>query len=378
MRIGIEISSALNEGSGLRRYIELLLDALARVDRENEYFLYAAFWTGCPDRIHQVRLPKERNFHLALRRFPQRILLPLERFLRLPIQESWLRPLHLDVFHGTGNVLPRLRSVPSVLTLHHVGGPWDTKTWWEPFYFKTQTAAFVRSADKIIAISDFTRGEVTREWGVPPERVARVYYGGPAPLFRVTERVEDLSVLGVRRPFLLFVSEIKRRKNLDTLVRAFSMFKRSDEGRGFQLVLVGRKSPYFEELRQTCRESGVDEDVIFRYPVTQEQLRSLYQSAEALVYPSKLEGFGLPPLEAMACGTPVVAARAASLPEVIGDAGILVDPDSPEGFHQAIRAVTTDRRLKESLVKKGFERIREFTWERAARETLEVYRSLAA
>lgn len=378
MRIGVDLSPALAEGSGLRRYVELLLDGFSRAAPEDEFFLCASFWDRFPEQVERLRLPGGPRFHLVLKRFPQRVLLPAEQLLGLRLRQRWLNGLGLDLFHGLGNILPPLRGLPTVLTLHHVGGPFDSPSWWDRFYFMTQTRNSVRAADRVIAISDFTRSEILREYGLPPEKVVRVYYGGADPLFDPSSAPEPLEPWGVRPPYVLFVSAINKRKNLEVLVKAFARLKKDDAGRALQLVLAGSKSAYFPRLEALYTELGLSADVRVIENPPQGVLRTLYQKAAVFCYPSKLEGFGLPPLEAMACGTPVVASRATAIPEVVGDAGLLVDPDSVEGFEQALRETLTRPDRVSDLKARGARRVKEFTWDLAARQTLDVYRQLLA
>lgn len=371
MRIGLDISPALAQGGGLRRYVELLLGGLARVATDQEFFLYSAFWSRFPDQALSLKLPQDKRFKLALHRFPQRLLLPAEEFLGLRIQQGWLDPLKLDVFHGLGNILPPLKGLRTVVTMHHVGGPPDVPSWWGRFYFTTQVRTSVLAADRVIAISDSTRNDVLKEYGVPPERVVRVYHGGPDPFFNADAAPEPLEPLGVRKPYILFVSALHKRKNLEVLVEAFAKLKVP----GLQLVLVGPKSAYFPELERFYTERGLAEHVRVLESVTPAGLRTLYQCAEVFAYPSKLEGFGFPPMEAMACGTPVVAARATSLPEVVADAGLLCDPDSAQEFSAAIGRILREPALRAQLREKGLARVRDFSWEETARRTLAVYRT---
>ena len=371
MRIGIDVTPALEPHSGMRRYVELLLGALARIDAENEYFMYAAFWRGCPGRLGGLNLPAAGNFHMETWRVPQRLALPAEHFLGLALHERRLKPLRLDLFHGAGNILPRLRRLRSVVTIHHLGGNPGSDSRWRRFYFGAQTVRSLRAADRVIAISEATRREVIGA-GAPPGRVTRVYYGGADPVF--SPGAPGAPPPGVRGRYILFVSSIQERKNLGVLARAFALWKKREESRGFQLVFAGTKGPYFRALLGLCRELGLEGDVLFLDGATQDQLVGLYRGAELLAYPSKLEGFGLPVLEAMACGIPVVAADVSSLPEIAGEAGVLAPPDSPEAFADAFSRVVKDAGLRKDLARKGLERARRFSWETAARETLEVYR----
>ncbi|MCR4295730.1 MAG: glycosyltransferase family 4 protein, partial [Elusimicrobia bacterium] len=316
MNIGIDISAALGGPSGLRTYLVNFLGALAKLETPDRFFLCAYFWGGFPERALRAGLPEAANFELHLRRLPQSLLYPLEQGLGVGLQERLMAPLRLDVFHGTGAVLPRLRHLPSVLTIHHVAPVEPGVSLWDRFYFGRVAERSIEQATLITSISESTRRDLIDDYGVAPERVRTIYYGGASPLFHPRRGGEDLSVLGLRAPFYLFVSAVNPRKNLLVLARAFARLRALKAGPR-QLVFVGRQDPaYYRLLRAELERLDVLGDAVFLARMETEELRSLYQQAEAMVYPSTMEGFGLPVIEAMACGTTVVAARATCLPEI--------------------------------------------------------------
>jgi glycosyltransferase involved in cell wall biosynthesis len=373
MRIAVDIGNALDPGSGHKSYVESLLQALAEIDHENEFILWAAFWGGFPDRMRRMRLPD--RFRVLAYRIPQRLLLPTEYFLRLPIQISLLKRARVDLYHGACGVLPISGHIKCVATMHHVGGDIEDKSWWSRLYYDSQTRATIHKADRLIAISESTRQTLITQYGVSPERVVRIYYGGAPSEFKAAPASLERLPQGIRAPFLLFVSSICERKNLEVLIEAFRIVKNSPEGKNHQLVFVGKPTSYIDRLRSLVHTLQLDGDVLFIDYLSPLQLNVVYRRASLLTYPSKLEGFGLPPLEAMACGTPVVASNATCLPEIIGDAGLLVDPNSPEQMAQAIVSILRDNDLSSELRARGFKRVNEFSWEKAARETLAVYRA---
>ena len=175
--------------------------------------------------------------------------------------------------------------------------------------------------------------------------------------------------------FILFVGNISPRKNILALLQAFNKLKK--RGIKHKLVIAGKKDQRYEQVLKTLNELNLGGEVIFTGYVPEEDLPKLYNAADLFVYPSLYEGFGLPILEAMACGTPVVASNVSSLPEVAGDAGLLVNPQDVDALTNAMYKVLTDDKLKESLIDKGLERAKFFSWEKTARETLEVYKEVA-
>lgn len=369
MRIGIDVTPAFGPPSGYKRYIESFLESLAKIDRKNRYFLCAFFWSGDADRLKDIRLPDAPNFDIRLRKVPQRLVLPAEHYLGLRIQQRLLPP-DLDLFHGTAAVLPRLRGVRSVLTMHHVGKVGKGFSLFDRFYHNTLPAASLRRADRVIAISKSTRAAILEAYKLDPARVSVIYNGGanehfhPRPVGKLPPAVEV--------PYFLSVSAFNLRKNLKVLVQAFALRAQAGADK-HRLVFVGETNDYTGELKSLARELGVGERLDFIGPVGIDELRVLYQRAEALVYPSLLEGFGLPLLEAMACGAPVIAAEASCLPEVGGDGALYFPPQDAGSLAAQMKVVAEDAGRRRDLVEKGFRRAKEFTWARNARETLSVY-----
>lgn len=376
MRIGIDISAALSGPSGLRTYLTSFLGALAGMRTPDRFFLCGYFWKGYPDRAMTAGLPSAPNFELHLRRIPQSVLYPLEQGLGLGVQETLMAGLGLDVYHGTGGVLPRLRRLPSVLTVHHVAAVEPGVSAWDRFYFGRVPRRSIAQATVITSISEATRRDLIRDYGVAPERVRTVYYGGAAPLFHPRLGGEDLTKLGIRAPYFLFVSAVNARKNLHVLARGFARLRRlSAEPR--QLVFVGRQDPsYYPSLRAELERLGVLDDAVFLGRVESDDLRAVYQRARAMVYPSTMEGFGLPLIEAMACGTPVVAARASCLPEIGAEACLYFEPSDDEGLCAAMRKAE-EPAAREELRRLGLARAADFSWEKHARQTLQAYRDAA-
>ncbi len=378
MKIAIDING-ISERSGLANYLRLLIGALAEEDRENQYLLYLHSW-GLRE-LRDLRLPRAGNFSLLTQRLPQRAELLGERVIGLRLVEPFLRRHGVDVFHGPSNVLPLLRGIPSVLTLHHYMSP-DHPFFSrhlgasERFYFKL-TDDSLKEASRVITVSDYTRKDILSRFSLDPARVKTVYEGPselpPAP---GAARVDEiLAGYGLGRGYILFVGPINERKNLPRLLQAFSAVLKAVPG--LRLAVAGDGAPsYMETIKRLA--AGLGGSVVFTGRTGPEQAAALYAGAAALCYPSLFEGFGYPPLEAMAAGCPVLASRAASIPEVVGGAGILFDPDNPGEIADAILAVVRDPGRREALAAAGRARLGEFSWAKAARATLAVYREALA
>ena len=184
MRIGLDVSGAFSQPSGMRRYVESLLQGFADAGGDHEFFVYAAFWGDFPSRGLSLAVPNSPRFHRVLKRAPQRLLLRVEARLGLRIQERWLAPYQLDVFHGFASILPPLRGLRSVLSLYHFGMEQHAKSAWNTFYYDERPRQSALAADRLVACSEYTRQEAVRVLGVDPEKIDTVWLGGAGPEFR--------------------------------------------------------------------------------------------------------------------------------------------------------------------------------------------------
>ena len=279
----------------------------------------------------------------------------------------------LRLFHGLNQRLPAGLPCPAAATFHDLFVM--TAEYATP-EFRGRFAALAREtaqrADCIIAVSQFTAGQVTELLGVPRERVAVVHHGvEPAPAAAADEGKQAAAQYGVSRPFLLNVGALQKRKNIVRMVKAFETLDAD-----LDMVFAGPEGYGADEIA-ACIAASPARRRIHRTGFVGPQARAaLYAGAEALVFASLDEGFGLPVLEAFAAGLPVVASNVSALPETAGDAAVLVDPLDVEAIAAAMRRIVHDSRLRDSLRSKGKARARQFTWRRAARETLAVYDKL--
>jgi glycosyltransferase involved in cell wall biosynthesis len=287
-----------------------------------------------------------------------------------------LMRLGLDVLHSPDFIPPHRPSCRSVITVH------DLAFLLYPHFLTKESARYyghidqaVRWTDHIIAVSESTKRDTMQHLGVPEDKIT-VVYEAANPLFRPVDgdeaREEVRNRHGVEGPFILFVSTIEPRKNVPTLLRAvWQLLECYKED--VRLVLAGGKGWLFQDAFAVVEELNLDSRVHFVGRVSSEDLLNLYNAAEMLAHPAFYEGFGLPPLEAMACGLPVVVANVASLPEVVGDAGLLIDPHDADELTVAMWRILNDTSLREEMQRKGLRQAERFSWQRAARETLEIY-----
>jgi glycosyltransferase involved in cell wall biosynthesis len=237
-----------------------------------------------------------------------------------------------------------------------------------------------QQADLVITPSEATKADVVRHLQINPERIAVIPWGCEER-FQPTGDLEHFAMVQQRHRlparYLLFVGTLEPRKNLTTLLYAYAMLRAERRGEDLKLVVAGRMGWLYDDVFTTVKTLALTEEVIFTGFVGDEDLPDLYRGASMFIFPSLYEGFGLPILEAMASGVPVVTSDRASMPEVAGDAAILVDPHDPRAIAEAMAQVLAEDRLREALAQKGLERARRFTWDAVAQKTLELYAALA-
>ena len=310
------------------------------------------------------------------------------------VEESWHPPTNLgwsavglpraaaraavDVIHAPAYTAPLWSKVPVVLTIHDVS--YERHPEWYPYQREAVRRMFyrrsARAAARVLTDSEFSAGEIAAAYQIPRERIT-VAPLGVSDHFAPVDRPNETLPAGITTPFLLHVGDLHERRNLPVVVHAMFEAQRRPGMPPLSLVLAGVDRGIGDRLRGYAREANSPEAVVCLGAVTDSQLLMLYRAAAALVYPSRYEGFGLPVLEAMACGTPVIASRAASIPEVLGDAGTLLDPDDEPGWADEIARVIGDEFHSARLRKAGLTRAKEFSWARTASLTLATYRQVA-
>jgi glycosyltransferase involved in cell wall biosynthesis len=298
-------------------------------------------------------------------------------------QIAFPRALHHDritLLHGPINALPLGWAGPSVVTILDLTFMLipDAIRRASRAYLRWMVRSSARRAGQIITISESTRRDVIRLLGAPPERVTRVYCGvdnrfTPEPASAAGTALRER--VGLPGEFILYLGTIEPRKNLSRLIDAYTMLRRRDATR-LPLVLAGGRGWGDDEIVQKARANEFATDIYLPGFVPEPEIPLWYNAATLFVYPSEYEGFGLPPLEALACGVPVVASNASSLPEVLGDAAVLVDPTSVEAIADGIQRVLDDGALRSRLIARGPEQARRFSWRQMAEETLAVYRAV--
>ena len=372
MKVCVDVSAAVHRRAGLGRYAQELTAALVE-QGEHEYI---AFYHQRGEAHLEPPIDRLPRITTRLSVKPWRLTTMLAYFTSLGMDR--LLP-DVDLFHGTEHLLPRLRRVRTVFTLHDLIFRFDPDSHLplNRIYLNLMVPRFLKAADAIIVVSECTQRDAVRLYGVPSERI-HVIPEGVHPRFRPIADLTRLAAVrdkyGLPSRFVLHVGTIEPRKNLPMLMKSWEAVKSEERGRDdLKLVIAGKPGWLYKETFATADRLGLADDVIFTGYMEDADLPVLYNAATALAMPSRYEGFGLPIAEAMACGTPVVCSDVSSLPEVAGDAALLVPPDDVRGWVEALTHVISDEGLRGTLREKGLKQAAKFSWERAAHQTGQVY-----
>ncbi|RRR75609.1 MAG: glycosyltransferase family 1 protein [Candidatus Viridilinea halotolerans] len=355
--------------AGVSHYIEQLLLHLGQLDHTGRYSVYTT--RG----LDQQALGLPPNFRVLPSRLPTinpRVRIPWEQMLA-PLL---LRHIRADLFHGVLNVAPLVCPVPSVITIHDLAFIRFPATFraYNRTYLDFATRLSAQRASQILVVSEHTKREVVGLLGVPNERVvvtpnaARAHFRPPAPTALAAFRAQK----GLPERFVLYVGTLEPRKNLTTLLEAYVEVARHFPE--VPLLIGGGKGWLYDAVFRRLDELQLRDKVHFVGYLEEEELPLWYAAAALFVFPSIYEGFGMPPLEAMACGTPVVTSDSSSLPEVVGDAGLMLPPHDHAGFAEAIGRLLSDAALADELRQRGLARAQHFTWRTTAERTLAAYR----
>lgn len=372
MHIAIDAHSVGAGLGGNETYATNLIEALAEIDSVNRYTLYVT-------KKEAVERFADRwpNVHL-------RLTLPHTPLVRIPLTLTVeLRRRPVDILH-VQYTSPPFTPCPVVNTIHdlsfeHLPETFKRRSWRQ---MRLTIRRSAQSAAHILTDCDFARDDILRTYGIPPERVTAVPLAAAerfSPVRDENELDRVRNKYGINGKYILTVGSIQPRKNIPRLIRAYSMLC---EERNLEplpkLVVVGKRGWLYEDTLATAESSTVRDRIILTGYVDDKDLPALYSAASCFVYPSYFEGFGIPPLEAMRCGTPTITGDRTCFPEIIGDAGLLVDPFDERAIMRGIVRVLTEQTLRDELIEKGLERANSYDWLKTARQTLDVYESVHA
>ncbi len=358
--------------AGVSNYTERLLLHLAQVDQTNRYTIFTT--RGLSTR--SLVLPA--NFRIRSSLLPTinpRVRIPWEQF----IAPALLRMIGADAYHGVLNVMPLASPVPCVVTIHDLSPFLFPQTFRRINRIYTRWAIRVacRNAAQLLAVSEFTKQEIVRWLHVPPERITVTYNGvdqrftppDPAALAAFRQRA------GLPERFILFVGTLEPRKNLPTLIEAYARIAKETDA---PLIIGGGKGWLYNEIFAKAEQLNLGDRVRFTGFIDDADLPLWYAAATVFTLPSLYEGFGIPLIEAMACGTPVVTTSSSSLPEVVGDAGLIVPPTDVDQLGAALLQLLRDANLHAELRERGLVRAQQFSWQTMAEKTRRVYENIGA
>ena len=371
----IAIDSRRIRDFGIGTYIRSLVHALAELDHETRYTLIGR----TADLRTLAGLPK--NFGIA--EYSRSDSSALDH-VAFPI---FLHRLAPDLVHIPLNRVPLLMMRPYVVTVHDMSSLlFEQRSGLRMQLRRYRFRRGLARARRVIAVSDATRRDVQNTMGIPAGRIRRVYNApdtgfSHGPPHSPEERLRILERYQIHYPFLLYAGNVRKHKNVPRLVEAFAVLRAqlSDHPyyRDLRLVIIGNTISQHPGVRHAVIKSRVEQAVRFLGFVPFDTLRCFYETAAAFVFPSRYEGFGLPPLEAMACGTPVVASNVSSLPEVVGDAAVFVNPENVFDIARGVREALLDEPLRAELIRRGHAQAARFSWERTAKAVLEIYHEAA-
>lgn len=403
MIIGIDASRAnLQHKTGTEWYSFYLIKNLAEIDRTNKYWLYLN-QSPSPELIEAVK--NNPNFSFKLLKWP---LYSFWTLGRLTLEMLYRRP---DILFVPAHALPLFGPLKTVNTIHDIAF-WREESLYRSTKVKTyarfsqklilffvplltlgryryksidylrwSTAFALRHAKKIIVVSDFTKQEVLDVYPKTDEKKIEVVYNGyTADLYHLIDeplKISDiLDKYNLKAPFFLYVGRLEKKKNTPALVEAFSIFKENNPENKTKLVLIGDAGFGYDEVKYLIQEYNLEQDVIMPGWVSEEDLPYIFNAARAFIFPSKHEGFGIPVLQAMACGVSTVISDIPVLQEVAADASLYFNPNDKHSIASSLMEIDKNEELRHKLRARGLERVKDFSWRKCAIETLKIFENL--
>lgn len=376
MKIGIDCRTILNpklgERAGVGHYTYYLVKNLIKYDKKNEYVLFFDWRFRNMKEFEQPNV-KVKNFPFS----------QYNKFLPFAYSHmlisAYLAKEGLDVFHSPISSLPLTYPKKEIITVHDLA-IYKNPAWFPSQIFSTKLLVpqSLRKANKIIAVSESTKRDLKNIFNVAAKKVKVIHEGVVVQKFKMrSKKIDSLKKFMLWPKFILFIGTLEPRKNVVALIRAYKkLIERNLEFKNYQLILAGNKGHKSSEVFDSIKAQKVGKQVKYIGYVTHNQKIELLKRAVCFVFPSSYEGFGLPVLEAMALGTPVITTNVSSLPEVAGKAALLIDPDKEQDITKALKRLLGDKQLQSRLKRAGLARAKEFSWEECAKETIEVYESM--
>jgi glycosyltransferase involved in cell wall biosynthesis len=377
MKIGIDARFYGSLGKGLGRYTQKLIENLEKQDDQNEYFVFL-----CRENFDDY-VPKNKNFHKVLTNyrwytFSEQLLMPLK-----------LLKYKLDLMHFPHFNVPVFYFGKFVVTIHDlilIHYPTIKGTTLNPLFYKIKFLAYrlvistaIRRAYKIIAVSEFAKKDIFKNYKINPKKIEMIYEAcddfclvGGRNVKLILKNYNLLDSRGIIRPYLIYIGNVYPHKNPENLVLGYALAKK-DKYPDLRLVFVGQEDYFYRRLKKFIQDNGI-EDVNFVGKLDDHILSIILRAAVLYGRPSFYEGFELPPLEAMACGVPVICSDRECAREILGDAAYYFNGHDPQDIAKSIKTVLMDKNLRQNLIEKGYVQVKKYSWKKMARDILEIYK----
>jgi len=371
MKIGIDCRIYSSKFTGIGRYVYELVHRIAKIDKTNNYILFF----------------KDKEF-IKTEQFPQNfkkilVNIPIYSFKEQTTFLNILNKEKLDLMHFTHFNAPIFYSRPSIVTIHDLTLSFypgkKNLSILRRLGYNLTLKTIVKKAKKVITISQNSKKDLMKILGTPESKI-KIIYQGIGEKFKVIEDKniikKTLSKYHIQNPFFLYTGVWRSHKNIPNLIKAFHQIRTNFELPNLQLAITGKEDPFYPEVKNTIKQLNEDKNIILTGLVSEDELIALYNGANIYVFPSLYEGFGLPPLEAMACKTPVAVSQVSSIPEICGKGNaVFFDPKNVNDIAQRIYALYKNKELQTRLIKNGSLRVKQFTWSSMAENTYNLYKT---
>lgn len=371
MKIGIDISLTVGEKAGVGYYSANLVEALAKIDKKNQYLLYPFFYHIYHPSFKNAVVPSQGNFHLHMKKIPKKMI---DRLWNSSIPKKWLLG-NVDILHSTTFCSPKDHFGKLIVTIYDISfltfPEYHTEA--NRMHCLKGTIDAIKYADKIIAISHHGKAELVKYFNIDPEKIV-VTPLAVKEFFKPSREEEKNQILfkyNIPQNYIFFLGSYEPRKNIIALIKAYSNLPESIKDK-HPLVIAGGKGWLNADINALVKLKSSTHIKHLGY-VEEHDLPALYSAATIFIYPSFYEGFGLPVLEAMSCGTPVITSNTSSMPEIGGDAALYFDPTKTNQLEDLLLLLINNADLRENLRSKGLVQAKKYSWEKTAKETLRIY-----
>ncbi len=382
MKIVIDAANVLSTSTkgGIAYFLFDLLSALSEVDKENEYIIFGLFWRDYKKKISEIKTPSASNLTLRTKRLPNAVSNLIENKLKISVIGWLLAKEKANLYHTiSGGKLPLLKKMKNIISIYDLSFEVHPDWYLDKWYWGVKNSA--NRADCIITHSNYSAEEIEKLYRIKREKIVVFPLGVNTSLFKIISRTKD-EINHFRMEFqipekyiLTIITSSFERKNTINLLRAYKIVQQGEPD--LKLVAVLGSHSLREEFIEILKSYELEDMVCFYTEIQREVLPMFYNEAELFLFPSRYEGFGLPVLEAMACGTPVITSNVTSLPEVAGDAGYLVNPEDAEEIASAVKEVLKNTALRQRMIDEGAGRVKSFAWTKSASALVSVYKKLA-